>query len=87
MKLTNRPLIQDGRGFPRPHGDNSAGDMVTGPATVIEAIAAGHQTANAVRRYLETGRLDERSELRALTPPKEFGLLPGRMPKLARTSR
>jgi len=34
----------------------AAGDAVSGPATVIEAIAAGHRAAQAIRRYLELGR-------------------------------
>ena len=32
-----------------------AGDAVTGPATVIEAIAAGHKAVAAIHRYLESG--------------------------------
>jgi ferredoxin/coenzyme F420-reducing hydrogenase delta subunit len=46
----------------------AAGDVVTGPATVIEAIAAGHRAAESIRHYLEEGRpdiRDERPELRA----------------------
>jgi NADPH-dependent glutamate synthase beta subunit-like oxidoreductase/NAD-dependent dihydropyrimidine dehydrogenase PreA subunit len=38
---TNRPEVFAG------------GDDVTGPATVIEAIAAGHRAAEGIRRYLE----------------------------------
>ena len=34
----------------------AAGDVVTGPATVIEAIADGHRAAEAIRHYLEEGR-------------------------------
>ncbi len=34
----------------------AAGDVVSGPATVIEAVAAGHRAAVAIRRYLESGR-------------------------------
>ena len=37
---TNRPGIYAG------------GDAVTGPSTVIEAIAAGHVAADAIDRYL-----------------------------------
>lgn len=33
-----------------------AGDSVTGPRTVVEAIAAGHRAAAAIRRYLEGKR-------------------------------
>lgn len=33
----------------------AGGDVVTGPATVIEAIAAGHRAAHAIRRLVEQG--------------------------------
>ncbi|HUU85863.1 MAG TPA: FAD-dependent oxidoreductase [Phycisphaerae bacterium] len=34
----------------------AAGDVVAGPATVIEAIADGHRAAESIRHYLEEGR-------------------------------
>jgi NADPH-dependent glutamate synthase beta subunit-like oxidoreductase/coenzyme F420-reducing hydrogenase delta subunit len=34
----------------------AAGDMVTGPATVIDAIASGHRAAESVRHLVEEGR-------------------------------
>jgi thioredoxin reductase/Fe-S-cluster-containing dehydrogenase component len=34
----------------------AAGDVVTGPATVIEAVAAGHRAAAAIRQYLDSGQ-------------------------------
>ena len=46
----------------------AAGDAVSGPATVIDAIAAGHQAASSIGRYLEEGRpgiADQRPEWRA----------------------
>ncbi len=46
----------------------AAGDVVTGPATVIEAIAAGHRAAESIRHFLLEGRpaiREERPELRA----------------------
>lgn len=47
----------------------AAGDLVTGPATVIEAVAAGHKAAEAIHRYLQEKdlRLDE--EEKTLQPP------------------
>ncbi len=36
----------------------AAGDAVTGPATVIEAIAAGHRAVAAIQRYLNGENLD-----------------------------
>ncbi|MBI5837091.1 MAG: FAD-dependent oxidoreductase [Candidatus Eisenbacteria bacterium] len=40
----------------------AAGDVVTGPATVIEAIAAGHRAAESIRHHIEEGRPDIREE-------------------------
>jgi NADPH-dependent glutamate synthase beta subunit-like oxidoreductase len=37
----------------------AAGDAVTGPATVVEAVAQGNAVARAVDRYLRTGELDK----------------------------
>jgi NADPH-dependent glutamate synthase beta subunit-like oxidoreductase/coenzyme F420-reducing hydrogenase delta subunit/Pyruvate/2-oxoacid:ferredoxin oxidoreductase delta subunit len=34
----------------------AAGDVVTGPATVIEAVAAGHRAAATIRHYLDSGQ-------------------------------
>lgn len=46
----------------------SGGDAVSGPASVIEAIAAGRQAASAIDEYLGgTGDISE-----ALAPPSEF---------------
>jgi NADPH-dependent glutamate synthase beta subunit-like oxidoreductase/coenzyme F420-reducing hydrogenase delta subunit/NAD-dependent dihydropyrimidine dehydrogenase PreA subunit len=38
------------------HGIFAAGDVVTGPSTVIDAIAAGHRAAEAMRHFLEEGK-------------------------------
>jgi len=37
----------------------AAGDAVTGPASVIEAVAAGHKAVEAMHRYLSGENLDE----------------------------
>ncbi len=37
----------------------AAGDAVTGPASVIEAVAAGHKAVEAIHRYLNGENLDE----------------------------
>ncbi len=42
----------------------AAGDVVTGPSTVIDAVAAGQRAAATVRRYLASGRTT-----RPLAPP------------------
>jgi NADPH-dependent glutamate synthase beta subunit-like oxidoreductase/coenzyme F420-reducing hydrogenase delta subunit/NAD-dependent dihydropyrimidine dehydrogenase PreA subunit len=52
----------------------AAGDVVTGPATVIEAIAAGHRAAEAIRHYIEEGRPDVRDERPERRAPLEFEL-------------
>jgi NADH-quinone oxidoreductase subunit F len=50
----------------------AGGDVVTGPATVIEAIAAGRQAAIAIDKYLGgSGVIDE-----TLASPEEVEILP-----------
>ncbi|TET39083.1 MAG: hydrogenase, partial [Dehalococcoidia bacterium] len=50
----------------------AGGDAVTGPASVIEAIAAGRQVATSIDQYLGgTGAIEER-----LVPPEEVVALP-----------
>ncbi|GAH94408.1 unnamed protein product [marine sediment metagenome] len=50
----------------------AGGDAVTGPATVIEAIAAGRQAAISIDKYLGgKGVIDEK-----LAPPEELEALP-----------
>ncbi len=50
----------------------AAGDVVTGPATVIEAVAAGHRAAAAIRHYLESGRPEP--EAATAPAPNELAL-------------
>jgi len=48
----------------------AAGDGVTGPATVIEAVAAGHKAVEAIDRYIKGEDLDQYAEqLKAEKPP------------------
>ena len=48
----------------------AAGDAVTGPATVIEAVAAGHKAVEGIHRYLSGDDLDLYAEsLAAVAPP------------------
>ena len=50
----------------------AGGDVVSGPATVIEAIAAGRQAAISIDQYLGgSGMIDE-----TLAPPEELEALP-----------
>lgn len=57
-RLTQKGLIRiDGATAMTPwQGVFAAGDAVSGPATVIDAIAAGHAAASSIDRYLEDGR-------------------------------
>lgn len=50
----------------------AAGDMVTGPATIIEAIAAGHRAAESIRRFLAEGRAAVREERPERRAPEEY---------------
>ncbi len=40
----------------------SGGDCVTGPATLVEAIAAGNKAARSIDQYLRTGNTDQAGE-------------------------
>lgn len=47
--------VDQARGATRLAGVFAAGDLVTGPSTVIEAIATGHRAAASVRDFLQYG--------------------------------
>ena len=73
----------------------AGGDAVTGPATVIEAIAAGKRAAESIRRYLRgedlaAGRTLEApdiSDIEYYTPPIVEPQARARMPKLPLAER
>ncbi len=74
-------LIKEGRLLVDPDtamidlpGVFAAGDVVTGPATVIDAIEAGHRAAESIRHFIEEGRPDIRDERPELRAPAEFEL-------------
>ncbi len=50
----------------------AAGDVVSGPSTVIEAIASGHEAADSIICYLETGTPGRKRP--ASVPAAELGL-------------
>ncbi len=52
----------------------AAGDMVTGPSTVIDAIAAGHRAAESIRHLLIEGRPGIREQRPELRAPEEYEL-------------
>ena len=58
MRLSerNRLRVDDDTAMTPMQGIFAAGDVVTGPATVIEAVAAGHRAAATIRNYLDTGQ-------------------------------
>lgn len=66
LALTKWQTIQVNEGTLETSVDGvfSGGDVVTGAATAVEAIAAGRKAAHAIDRYLETGRAEPE--------PKEF---------------
>ncbi|MGZ5441054.1 MAG: FAD-dependent oxidoreductase [Thermoanaerobaculia bacterium] len=52
----------------------AAGDAVTGPATVVEAIGAGHRAAESIRHFLEEGRAAIREQKPERRAPIEYEL-------------
>ncbi len=50
----------------------TAGDVVTGPATVIEAIAGGHRAAEAIRNFIEGTDVHVRQPERLAAPEYEL---------------
>ncbi|HSO20320.1 MAG TPA: FAD-dependent oxidoreductase [Desulfosarcina sp.] len=64
----------------------AAGDAVTGPATVIEAVAAGHRAAAAIHRFLEGGDLSlyDRSADAPVSPGTHWAPIPRDIPPLPR---
>jgi len=72
----------------------AAGDAVSGPATVVEAVAQGNQVARAVDHFLRTGRVEKLVTLPGYeVVDQPFDLddyadaLPPRMPELALEAR
>jgi NADPH-dependent glutamate synthase beta subunit-like oxidoreductase/coenzyme F420-reducing hydrogenase delta subunit/Pyruvate/2-oxoacid:ferredoxin oxidoreductase delta subunit len=51
-----RMVIDEATSLTGVSGVFAAGDMVTGPSTVIDAIASGHRAAESVRHLIEEGR-------------------------------
>jgi NADPH-dependent glutamate synthase beta subunit-like oxidoreductase/coenzyme F420-reducing hydrogenase delta subunit/Pyruvate/2-oxoacid:ferredoxin oxidoreductase delta subunit len=56
------------------HGIFAAGDAVSGPATVIDAIAQGHRAAEAIGEFLVRGRSLSAENLRDQKLPVEYEL-------------
>ncbi|MFP3869465.1 MAG: FAD-dependent oxidoreductase [Syntrophobacteria bacterium] len=66
----------------------AAGDAVSGPATVIEAVAAAHKAAEAIHRYIEGEDLKGHVEdlARRPEPGQNWLRIPEDVEKTARTS-
>ena len=52
----------------------AAGDAVTGPATVVEAIGSGHRAAESIRHFLEEGQAGIREQKPERRAPVEYEL-------------
>ncbi len=52
----------------------AGGDAVTGPSTVVEAIGAGHRTAESIRHFLQEGKPDIREQKPERRAPVEYEL-------------
>ena len=74
LRLSERNRLRvDGETAMTPlQGVFAAGDVVTGPATVIEAVAAGHRAAATIQHYLDSGRPEPEPE--PLAAPLELAL-------------
>jgi len=64
----------------------AAGDAVSGPATVIEAVAAGHKAASAMDRFLKGQDLERYAQSIAEPPPAgtDWAAIPEETPVLSR---
>jgi heterodisulfide reductase subunit A len=64
----------------------AAGDAVSGPATVIEAVAAGHRAVNAIEQYLNNEEMGEALEQAAAANPgnSDWQKIPADITKEAR---
>jgi len=62
VRRDNTFAVSDALATSRP-GIFAAGDAVTGPATVVQAVAQGNVVARSVDRYLRTGQTDKVSVL------------------------
>ena len=66
----------------------AAGDAVSGPATAIEAVAAGHRAVKAIERYLASEEMGEALEQMAASNPgsPNWQEVPENLPEEARAA-
>jgi NADPH-dependent glutamate synthase beta subunit-like oxidoreductase/Pyruvate/2-oxoacid:ferredoxin oxidoreductase delta subunit/coenzyme F420-reducing hydrogenase delta subunit len=70
----DRLLVDNATAMTSIAGIFAAGDAVTGPATVVEAIGAGHRAAESIRHFLEEGRAGIREQKPERRAPVEYEL-------------
>lgn len=70
----DRLLVDDKTLMTSIAGVFAAGDAVTGPATVVEAIGAGHRASESIRHFLEEGRAVIREQKPERRAPVEYEL-------------
>ncbi len=70
----DRLVVDDATAMTSIAGLFAAGDAVTGPATVVEAIGAGHRAAESIRHYFEEGRPGIREQKPERRAPVEYEL-------------
>jgi heterodisulfide reductase subunit A len=70
----DRLLVDEPTGMTSIAGIFAAGDAVSGPKTVVEAIGAGHRAAESIRHFLEEGRAGVREQKPERRAPIEYEL-------------
>ncbi|HET8796110.1 MAG TPA: FAD-dependent oxidoreductase [Thermoanaerobaculia bacterium] len=70
----DRLLVDEATAMTSVSGIFAAGDAVSGPKTVIEAIGAGHRAAESIRHFLEEGRGAIREQKPERRAPVEYEL-------------
>ena len=77
VEVKNNVIVADRRTLATAHpGVFAGGDVVTGPKTVIEAIAHGQRAASSIKRYLQGKELGPRVERYSYEPIPTSRLLP-----------
>lgn len=74
LTRAQRVVVDEATSMTRLSGIFAAGDMVSGPATVIEAIASGHRSAESIRHFIEEGVPGVREQHPERDAPLEYGL-------------
>jgi NADPH-dependent glutamate synthase beta subunit-like oxidoreductase/ferredoxin len=70
----DRLIVSESTAMTSIAGIFAAGDAVSGPATVVEAIGAGHRAAESIRHFLEEGHAAIREQKPERRAPVEYEL-------------